>query len=146
MKDIVEIHTDGACKGNPGAGGWGALLQFGGKTRELYGGEAYTTNNRMEMTAVIRALESLQPGCHVRLHTDSQYVQLGISQWIHAWKKRGWRTADKKPVKNEDLWRRIDELAREHKIEWFWVRGHEGDPGNEKADELANLGVESVRS
>ena len=146
MKDIVEIHTDGACKGNPGAGGWGVLLQFGGKTRELYGGEAYTTNNRMEMTAVIRALESLQPGCHVRLHTDSQYVQLGISQWIHAWKKRGWRTADRKPVKNEDLWRRIDELAREHKIEWFWVRGHEGDPGNEKADELANLGVESVRS
>ena len=144
MKDIVEIHTDGACKGNPGAGGWGALLQFGGKTRELYGGEAYTTNNRMEMTAVIRALESLQPGCHVRLHTDSQYVQLGISQWIHAWKKRGWRTADKKPVKNEDLWRRIDELTREHRIEWFWVRGHDGDPGNERADELANLGVAQV--
>ncbi len=144
MKDTVEIHTDGACKGNPGAGGWGVLLQFDGKTRELYGGEAYTTNNRMEMTAVIRALESLKPGCHVRLHTDSQYVQLGISQWIHAWKKRGWRTADKKPVKNEDLWRRIDELTREHKIEWFWVRGHDGDPGNERADALANLGVEQV--
>ena len=146
MTNIVEIYTDGACKGNPGAGGWGVLLQFGGKTREFYGGEAHTTNNRMEMTAVIRALESLAPGCRVRLHTDSQYVQQGISQWIHAWKKRGWRTADKKPVKNEDLWRRIDELAREHRIEWLWVRGHDGDPGNEKADELANLGVESVRS
>ncbi len=144
MKDIVEIYTDGACKGNPGAGGWGALLQFGGKTRELYGGEPHTTNNRMEMTAVIRALESLAPGCRVRLHTDSQYVQLGISQWIHAWKKRGWRTADKKPVKNEDLWRRIDELAGQHEIEWLWVRGHVGNPGNERADELANLGVAEV--
>ena len=142
---VVEIYTDGACKGNPGAGGWGVLLRFGEKTRELYGGEAHTTNNRMEMTAVIRALESLAPACRVRLHTDSQYVQQGISQWIHAWKKRGWRTADKKPVKNEDLWRRIDELAREHRIEWLWVRGHEGDPGNEKADELANLGVSSIR-
>ena len=146
MTNIVEIYTDGACKGNPGAGGWGALLQSGGKTRELHGGEPHTTNNRMEMTAVIRALESLAPGSRVRLHTDSQYVQQGISHWIHAWKKRGWRTADKKPVKNEDLWRRIDELAGQHEIEWLWVRGHDGNPGNEKADELANLGVESVRS
>lgn len=144
MNEVVEIYTDGACKGNPGAGGWGALLRFGGKTRELYGGEEHTTNNRMEMTAVIRALESLQPGSHVRLHTDSQYVQQGISEWIHAWKKRGWRTADKKPVKNEDLWRRLDELAHEHEIEWLWVRGHDGNPGNERADELANLGVAEV--
>jgi ribonuclease HI len=144
MNKAVEIYTDGACKGNPGAGGWGVLLQFGGKTRELHGGEPHTTNNRMEMTAVIRALESLAPGCRVRLHTDSQYVQLGISQWIHAWKKRGWRTADKKPVKNEDLWRRIDELADQHEIEWLWVRGHVGNPGNERADELANLGVAEV--
>jgi len=144
VTNIVEIYTDGACKGNPGAGGWGALLQFGGKTRELFGGEAHTTNNRMEMTAVIRALEALQPGSRVRLHTDSQYVQQGISEWIHAWKKRGWRTADKKPVKNEDLWLRLDELASEHEIEWLWVRGHDGNPGNERADELANLGVAQV--
>ncbi len=146
MTGVVEIYTDGACKGNPGAGGWGALLQFGGKTRELFGGEAHTTNNRMEMTAVIRALEALQPGSRVRLHTDSQYVQQGISEWIHAWKKRGWRTADKKPVKNEDLWLRLDELASEHEIEWLWVRGHDGNPGNERADELANLGVAEVAS
>ena len=141
MTGIVEIYTDGACKGNPGIGGWGALLQHDGKTRELFGGESRTTNNRMEMTAVIRALEALQPGSRVRLHTDSQYVQQGISEWIHAWKKRGWRTADRKPVKNEDLWRRLDELAREHEIEWLWVRGHQGHPGNERADELANRGV-----
>ena len=145
MTDIVEIYTDGACKGNPGVGGWGALLQHDGKTRELYGGESRTTNNRMEMTAVIRALEALRPGSRVRLHTDSQYVQQGISEWNHAWKKRGWRTADRKPVKNEDLWRRLDELANEHDIEWLWVRGHVGNPGNEKADELANRGVASVR-
>lgn len=144
MNEVVEIYTDGACKGNPGIGGWGALLQYDGKTRELFGGESRTTNNRMEMTAVIRALESLQPGSRVRLHTDSQYVQQGISEWIHAWKKRGWRTADRKPVKNEDLWRRLDELAREHEIEWLWVRGHVGNPGNERADELANLGVAEV--
>ncbi len=144
MTNIVEIYTDGACKGNPGAGGWGALLRFGEKTRELCGGEAHTTNNRMEMTAVIRALEALQPGSRVRLHTDSQYVQQGISEWIHAWKKRGWRTADKKPVKNEDLWRRLDELAVQHEVEWLWVRGHDGNPGNERADELANRGVAQV--
>jgi ribonuclease HI len=137
----VEIYTDGACKGNPGAGGWGALLESGGKTRELFGGEAYTTNNRMELTAVIRALEALRGPCRVKLHTDSQYVQLGISEWIHQWKKRGWRTADKKPVKNEDLWRRLDELSQQHDIEWRWVRGHDGNVGNERADELANRGV-----
>jgi ribonuclease HI len=142
VKDIVDIYTDGACKGNPGAGGWGALLESGGKTREIYGGEPHTTNNRMELTAVIRALEALKHRCRVRLHTDSQYVQLGISTWIHDWKKRKWRTADKKPVKNEDLWKRLDELAAEHEIEWLWVRGHSGHAGNERADELANLGAE----
>lgn len=146
MSKVVEIYTDGACKGNPGVGGWGALLRYEGKTRELYGGEALTTNNRMELTAVIRALEALKRGCRVRLHTDSQYVQLGIRSWIHDWKKRGWRTADKKPVKNEDLWRRLDELAAGHEIEWIWVRGHAGHPENERADELANLGVAQVGS
>ena len=144
MKEVVEIYTDGACKGNPGVGGWGVLLRYGGTTRELYGGEARTTNNRMELTAVIRALEALKRRCRVRLHTDSQYVQQGISVWIHDWKKRGWRTADKKPVKNDDLWRRLDELAAGHDVEWIWVEGHAGDPGNERADELANLGVASV--
>ena len=144
MNEVVEIYTDGACKGNPGAGGWGALLAWNGKTLELCGGEALTTNNRMEMTAVIRALEALKRKSRVRLHTDSKYVQQGISEWIHSWKKRGWRTADRKPVKNEDLWRRLDELAGEHEIEWLWVRGHDGNPGNERADALANLGVEQV--
>ena len=144
MKKVVDIYTDGACKGNPGIGGWGALLQYDGKTRELYGGDARTTNNRMELTAVIRALEALKRRCRVRLHTDSQYVQLGITTWIHDWKKRGWRTADKKPVKNADLWRELDALAGEHDIEWIWVRGHSGHDGNERADELANRGVETV--
>ena len=144
MKKTVDIYTDGACKGNPGIGGWGALMEYDGKSRELFGGEALTTNNRMELTAVIRALEALKRRCHVRLHTDSQYVQLGISKWIHDWKKRKWRTADKKPVKNEDLWRRLDELAVEHDIEWIWVRGHAGHEKNERADELANAGVRQV--
>jgi ribonuclease HI len=142
--DIVEIYTDGACKGNPGIGGWGALLKSGGRERELHGGEAHTTNNRMELLAPIRALEALKRPCRVRLHTDSQYVQLGISKWIHGWKKNGWRTADKKPVKNADLWRELDELAVQHDIDWVWVKGHAGDAGNERADELANLGVLSV--
>jgi len=142
--DIVEIYTDGACKGNPGVGGWGALLQHGGKTRELFDGEEQTTNNRMEMTAVIRALEALESGTRARVHTDSQYVQLGIRDWIHSWKRRGWRTADKKPVKNEDLWRQLDALREKHEIEWLWVRGHDGNPGNEKADELANQGITLV--
>ena len=144
MPDVVEIYTDGACKGNPGVGGWGALLRSGAEMRELYGGEALTTNNRMELLAVIRALEALKRTCKVRLHTDSQYVQLGISKWIHGWKKNGWRTADKKPVKNADLWRQLDELAAKHEIEWLWVKGHAGHDGNERADELANLGAASV--
>src|SRR5262245_61014455 len=143
---VVEIYADGACKGNPGIGGWGALLEYGSRTRELFGGEQQTTNNRMELTAVIRALEALGEPSRVRLHTDSQYVQRGISTWIHDWKRRGWRTADKKPVKNQDLWLRLDELGRQHDIEWIWVKGHAGNPGNERADELANRGCASVRS
>jgi ribonuclease HI len=144
MTGIVEVYTDGACKGNPGVGGWGALLRYDGRTREIYGGERQTTNNRMELTGVIRALEALRQPSRVRVHTDSQYVQLGISRWIHDWKRRGWRTADKKPVKNEDLWRQLDELAGRHDVEWVWVRGHAGHDGNERADELANLGVKGV--
>ena len=145
MSQSVEIYTDGACKGNPGPGGWGAVLRAGARVKELHGGEPGTTNNRMELTAVIRALESLKHPCTVRLHTDSQYVQKGITEWIHAWKLRGWRTADKKAVKNADLWRRLDELAGQHQIKWIWVKGHAGDPGNERADKLANLGVEQVQ-
>jgi ribonuclease HI len=144
MTGVVKIYTDGACKGNPGVGGWGALLEMGGKERELFGGEAHTTNNRMELLAVIRALETLRRHCAVQLHTDSKYVQQGITEWIHNWKKRGWRTADKKPVKNDDLWKELDELAQKHDIEWLWVKGHAGHNGNERADELANRGVESV--
>ncbi|HEX5464128.1 MAG TPA: ribonuclease HI [Burkholderiales bacterium] len=145
MNGVVDVYTDGACKGNPGAGGWGVLLEYDGAVRELYGGEPLTTNNRMELTAVIRALEALKRSCRVRLHTDSQYVQQGITTWIHNWKRRGWRTADRKPVKNDDLWRRLDELAGNHDIEWVWVKGHAGHRGNEHADRLANRGVESIR-
>jgi len=141
---VVEVYADGACKGNPGPGGWGVLMLTGGKERELHGGEPATTNNRMELTAVIRALESLPRGRRVRLYTDSQYVQKGMTEWISSWKLRGWRTADRKPVKNEDLWRQLDEAARHHKVEWHWVKGHAGHPGNERADALANKGVESV--
>ena len=141
MSGQVEIYTDGACKGNPGPGGWGAWLKWGDHEKELFGGELQTTNNRMELMAVIEALASLKRGCRVRLHTDSQYVHNGISNWIHDWKRRGWRTADKKPVKNVDLWQRLDEVAGKHEIEWVWVRGHVGNPGNERADELANRGV-----
>jgi ribonuclease HI len=141
VSESVDIFTDGACKGNPGPGGWGAVLRFGAHVKELHGGEAGTTNNRMELTAVIRALEALTRPCLVRLHTDSQYVQKGITQWIHDWKRRGWRTADKKPVKNADLWKRLDEVAMPHQIEWIWVKGHAGHAGNERADALANLGV-----
>jgi len=137
----VEIFTDGACKGNPGPGGWGVVMRFGEHVKELHGGEPNTTNNRMELTAVIRALESLNRRCKVRLHTDSQYVQKGISEWIHSWKRRGWKTADKQPVKNVDLWQRLDELAAAHDVHWIWVKGHAGHEGNERADELANLGV-----
>ncbi|HVS27608.1 MAG TPA: ribonuclease HI [Burkholderiales bacterium] len=145
MTETVEIYTDGACKGNPGVGGWGVLLKYSGHVKELFGGEAQTTNNRMELTAVIEALSALKRPCKVKLHTDSRYVQQGISEWIHDWKKRSWRSADKKPLKNSDLWKRLDELAAGHQIEWIWVQGHSGDEGNEHADSLANRGVESMQ-
>ena len=140
----VVIYTDGACKGNPGPGGWGALLAGGGTEKEIFGGEMGTTNNRMEMTAVIEALAALKKPCNVTLHLDSQYVLKGITEWIHGWKARGWRTADKAPVKNVDLWQRLDALlvSSGHTIDWRWVRGHNGDSGNERADALANKGVE----
>lgn len=138
---VVEIYSDGACRGNPGPGGWGAVLRYNLKEKELWGGEAATTNNRMELMAAIRALEALKRRSRVKLYTDSLYVMKGISQWIHDWKRRGWRTADKKPVKNEDLWRRLEELAAQHDIEWHWVRGHAGHPENERADKLANKGI-----
>jgi ribonuclease HI len=139
--DTIYIYSDGACKGNPGAGGWGALLVTDGHRKEICGGEANTTNNRMEMTAVIRALESLKRPSTVEVHTDSQYVQKGISEWMAGWKRRNWRTADGKPVKNQDLWLQLDALSQLHRIEWKWVRGHNGHPENERADELANEGV-----
>jgi ribonuclease HI len=142
--EIVEIFTDGACKGNPGVGGWGALLRTKGKEREMYGGEAHTTNNRMELMGAIAALEILSRPCHIRLHTDSKYVQQGITEWVHGWKQRGWKTSSKQPVKNEDLWRRLDEVVSRHKIEWIWVKGHAGHIENERADQLANRGVEEV--
>ena len=138
---VVEIYSDGACRGNPGPGGWGVLLRYDGREKELWGGEAATTNNRMELMAAIRALEALKRPSRVRLYTDSLYVMKGISSWIRDWKRRGWRTAEKKPVKNEDLWRRLDELAAKHDIEWHWVRGHAGHPENERADKLANKGI-----
>jgi ribonuclease HI len=140
----VVIYTDGACKGNPGPGGWGVLLRSGDTIKELFGGELDTTNNRMEMTAVIEALAALKRPCAVTLHIDSQYVLKGITEWIHGWKARGWRTAAKAPVKNVDLWQRLDALlvSGGHTIDWRWVRGHNGDPGNERADMLANKGVE----
>ena len=138
---LVEIFTDGACKGNPGIGGWGALLKCDGQVQELFGGEKQTTNNRMELLATIRALEALKRPCKVKLHTDSQYVQKGISEWVLAWKKRDWHTAGKKPVKNVDLWKELDHLSQQHQIDWIWVRGHAGHEGNEKADTLANRGA-----
>jgi ribonuclease HI len=141
----VEIFTDGACKGNPGRGGWGALLTVDGHEKEIFGGELNTTNNRMELRAVIEALTTLTRPCEVVLHTDSQYVQKGISEWIHGWKKRGWKTAAKEPVKNEDLWKALDAIQGTHTVDWRWVRGHNGHPGNERADVLANRGVETVR-
>jgi len=142
----VRIFTDGACKGNPGPGGWGALLLFDGREKELCGGEAATTNNRMELTAVIRALEALKRSCELDLYTDSQYVQKGISEWIVQWKRRGWKTADKKPVKNVDLWLELDRLVVSHDIRWHWVKGHAGHAENERADQLANKGIASVRT
>jgi len=144
--EIVRIYSDGACKGNPGPGGWGALLKIGERERELFGGEPQTTNNRMELTAVIRALEALSGPCTVEVYTDSQYVQKGVSEWIGDWKRRGWRTADKKPVKNVDLWRELDRLAGAHRISWHWIKGHAGHPENERADALANRGVEEMSS
>ncbi|MFZ6647586.1 ribonuclease HI [Undibacterium sp. TJN25] len=143
--DKVEIYTDGACKGNPGVGGWGALLKAGEHAKELFGGEPDTTNNRMELMAVIKALELLKRPCQIVVHTDSQYVLKGITEWIKGWKAKGWRTASKAPVKNVDLWQALDEAQSMHQIEWIWVRGHSGHPGNERADQLANLGVDSVR-
>lgn len=141
---VVEIHADGACKGNPGRGGWGVILLSGKNRKEMFGGEALTTNNRMELTAVIEGLSALKKRSRVRVFTDSQYVQKGISEWIHSWKRRGWMTADRKPVKNDDLWRRLDALASGHSVEWHWVKGHAGDPENERADELANLGCNEI--
>ena len=146
MSGVVELFTDGACKGNPGPGGWGVVLRIGQHVKELYGGEPATTNNRMELTAVIQGLSALTRPCIVQVSTDSQYVQKGISNWIVDWKRRGWRTADRKPVKNIDLWQRLDALAAKHEIEWLWVKGHAGHPENERADELANLGVASQTS
>ena len=141
MKEVV-IYTDGACKGNPGPGGWGAWLRSGEHEREICGGEALTTNNRMELTAVIEALAALKTRSRVVLHLDSDYVRQGITSWIHDWKRKGWRTASGQPVKNVDLWQRLDALVQAHETEWHWVRGHSGDPGNERADLLANRGVD----
>jgi ribonuclease HI len=141
---IVQVFTDGACKGNPGPGGWGAWLRYGEREKELFGGELATTNNRMELTAVIRALEALRGRRRVRVHTDSQYVKNGITEWIHDWKKRGWRTVDRKPVKNQDLWRQLEDLMARHEVHWVWVKGHSGHDGNERADALANRGVATV--
>ena len=140
----VSIYTDGACKGNPGPGGWGAVLVYGDNEKELFGGDPATTNNRMELTAVIRALESLKRGCAVAIYTDSQYVKNGIETWIHAWKRNGWKTSDKKPVKNTELWRELDALVAQHQVRWHWVKGHNGHLGNERADALANRGVLSA--
>ncbi len=146
MTDVVEIFSDGACKGNPGIGGWGALLRAKGKERELCGGEAHTTNNRMELMAAIASLETLTRPCKVRLHTDSKYVLQGITEWLPGWKQRGWKTASKQPVKNDDLWRRLDAAVGRHHVEWIWVKGHSGHDGNERADELANRGIEELRA
>lgn len=140
----VEIFTDGACKGNPGPGGWGALLRMGANEKELSGGETHTTNNRMEMTAAIRALEALREPCEVSLHTDSKYLIDGITKWIHGWKKKGWKNAAKKPVVNEDLWRELDTIAGKHKVSWHWVRGHSGHAENERVDQLASDAAEAV--
>ena len=143
MKPVV-IYTDGACKRNPGPGGWGAVLRYNGHERHLHGGETPTTNNRMELMAAIQALETLRESCNVQLHTDSTYVRQGITEWLPQWRKRNWKTADKKAVKNQDLWQRLEQAAARHKIEWHWVKGHSGNEGNELADQLANRGVEEV--
>jgi ribonuclease HI len=142
---LVEVHTDGACSGNPGPGGWAAILRSGAKELELAGGEPLTTNNRMELMAAIAALEALKMPARVRLYTDSQYLRLGITEWLRSWKARGWRTADKKPVKNQDLWERLDRARGPHQVEWSWLKGHAGDPLNERADELARGQVVAAR-
>lgn len=140
------IYTDGACRGNPGPGGWGVVLSYNDNTKELYGGEPETTNNRMELMAAIQALEALTRPCSVKLHSDSTYVLKGITEWMSNWKRRGWLTTNKKPVKNEDLWRRLDAAITRHDIEWRWVKGHSGHDGNERADALANLGIDSLKN
>ncbi|MBS0379638.1 MAG: ribonuclease HI [Proteobacteria bacterium] len=141
---MIDIYTDGACRGNPGPGGWGALLILGEHEKELSGAEAHTTNNRMELTAVIRALEALKRPVAARIYTDSQYVRRGITEWLASWKARQWRTADKRPVKNQDLWQRLDEVCRGHTLEWHWVPGHAGVPGNERVDRLANEAIDAL--
>ncbi len=141
----IVIHTDGACSGNPGPGGWGAILDYNGTCKEIHGGEKNTTNNRMELKAAIEALNALKRPCKIEMHVDSNYVKDGISKWIHGWKRNGWKTADKKPVKNEELWRALDEAIQRHEISWHWVKGHAGHPENERADELARLGIAEVR-
>jgi ribonuclease HI len=140
---VIEIYTDGACRGNPGRGGWAALLRMGAHEREISGAEAHTTNNRMELTAVIRALETLKRPVQARIYTDSEYVRRGVSEWLGSWKARGWRTADRKPVKNQDLWQRLDELRQGHKIEWHWVPAHAGVADNERVDRLANEAIDA---
>jgi len=142
----VEIFTDGACRGNPGPGGWGVLLRSGRHEKELFGGVPDTTNNRMELTAAIRGLEAVKQTCRIDLFTDSQYVRLGITQWLANWKRKGWKTAGRKPVKNQDLWRELDEQADRHDIRWHWIKGHSGHPENERADALANLGIDGLES
>lgn len=144
MSDVIEAFTDGACRGNPGPGGWGVLLRYNGHEKRLYGGESSTTNNRMELMAVIKALESLKKTCKVQVTSDSQYVLKGITEWMENWKKRGWKTSAKKPVKNVDLWQRLDELRENHRVEWVWVKGHSGHTENEIADELANQGIDEL--
>jgi ribonuclease HI len=144
-KQIVEIFTDGACSGNPGPGGWGAILRFGTVEKELNGSEEHTTNNRMELMAAIMAIEAVKRPCEIHLHTDSEYLRQGITTWIHGWKKRGWKTADKKPVKNQDLWERLDRAIATHNVKWHWVRGHSGHIENERADELARLAIRQLK-
>jgi ribonuclease HI len=146
VADKVEVFTDGACRGNPGPGGWGALLRYGKREKELYGSERETTNNRMELMAAIVALESLKRPCEVVLTTDSQYVRKGITEWIAGWKRRGWKTADKKPVKNQDLWQRLESATHKHEIHWKWIKGHSGHEENERADQLANRAIDELLS
>ena len=144
MTQLVEMYTDGACRGNPGKGGWGVLLRYGDAAKNLYGGEELTTNNRMELTAVIKGLEALTKSCRIKITTDSKYVLQGVTEWMPNWKKRNWRTANKKPVLNVELWQQLDELVAQHEIEWNWVKGHSGHPENELADQLANQGVDEL--